>query len=293
MACDTFIKIAGKCKRHFVVLQPGENEPFIDEIVRTLRKITMDLSPQQVHTFYEACGNMINAQGQKAVQERLISDLMSLPNQAVSMMQLHGVSRYRATNELQWDQIIAQAHQDQSILQNGDTIKVIGNIMKTNVAACTSIGSYFYPQIGKIYLDMLNMYRASSGLIDEAVKREGVVATKMPNVRGLRTIKKEILKLINTYVERADDLEMVHQNLVPGLLDAVLSDYRNNVPDAREAEVLNVMTTIISKLHVRWRPDRSRHWVIPSYPTLLFVSVPNFAIGNDGRPDPRHHGPCL
>lgn len=45
--------------------------------------------------------------------------------------------------------------------------------MKTNVAACTSIGSYFYPQIGRIYLDMLNMYRAASGLIDDAVKSEG------------------------------------------------------------------------------------------------------------------------
>lgn len=83
----------------------------------------------------------------------------------------------------------------------------------------------------------------------------------MPKVRGLRTIKKEILKLINTYVERADDHEMVHNNLVPGLLDAVLIDYRRNVPDAREAEVLNVMTTIITKLHVRWSPGRSRFMV--------------------------------
>lgn len=148
--------------------------------------------------------------------------------------------------------------------------------MKTNVAACTSIGSYFYPQIGRIYLDMLNMYRASSGLIDDAVKSEGEsvdapelkeeiadsvvtgnIATKMPKVRGLRTIKKEILKLINTYVERADDHEMVHNSLVPGLLDAVLTDYQRNVPDAREAEVLNVMTTIITKLHVRQSPRRS------------------------------------
>lgn len=88
MACDTFIKIASKCKRHFVVLQPGEMEPFIDEIVRNLRKITCDLSPQQVHTFYEACGNMINAQGQKSTQERLIAELMSLPNQAVSRVAL-------------------------------------------------------------------------------------------------------------------------------------------------------------------------------------------------------------
>jgi exportin-1 len=84
MACDTFIKIANKCKRHFVVIQPGESEAFIDEIVRNLSKITADLTPQQVHTFYEACGYMISAQGQKAMQERLIQDLMSQANAAVS-----------------------------------------------------------------------------------------------------------------------------------------------------------------------------------------------------------------
>jgi len=83
MACDTFIKIANKCRRHFVVLQPGESEPFIDEIVRMLQRHTSELSPQQIHTFYEACGFMINSQGQKTIQERLINDLMALPNQAV------------------------------------------------------------------------------------------------------------------------------------------------------------------------------------------------------------------
>jgi len=85
MACDTFIKIADKCKRHFVALQPGETEPFIDEIVRTMQKITCDLSPQQVHTFYKACGYMISAQGQRSTQERLIQELMSYPNQAVRL----------------------------------------------------------------------------------------------------------------------------------------------------------------------------------------------------------------
>ena len=65
--------------------------------------------------------------------------------------------------------------QDNSILQDGETIKIIGNIMKTNVAACSSIGSYFYPQIGRIYMDMLQMYRATSQMISEAVQREGMV----------------------------------------------------------------------------------------------------------------------
>ncbi|POS86057.1 ARM repeat-containing protein, partial [Erysiphe pulchra] len=229
MACDTFIKIAKQCKRHFVTLQPNETEPFIEEIVRNMRKITFDLSPQQVHTFYEACGYMIAAQPQKNAQERLISELMSYPNAA-------------------WDSIIEQAATNPSILQDAETIKVIGNVMKTNVSACSSIGSYFYPQIGKIYLDMLSMYRATSQMISEAVARDGEIAAKMPRVRGLRTIKKEILKLIETYIEKADDLEMVRTNIVPALLDAVLVDYNRNVPNARDAEVLKVMSTIITKL---------------------------------------------
>ncbi len=69
--------------------------------------------------------------------------------------------------------IIAQANQDPSNLSDGETIKVVGNIMKTNVAACSSIGSYFYPQIGRIYHDMLSMYRATSQMISDSVVREG------------------------------------------------------------------------------------------------------------------------
>lgn len=48
MACDTFIKIAQKCRRHFVMQQSGEQEPFVDEILRLLHRITSDLSAQQV-----------------------------------------------------------------------------------------------------------------------------------------------------------------------------------------------------------------------------------------------------
>ena len=90
----------------------------------------------------------------------------------------------------------------------------------------------------------------------------GEIATKMPRVRGLRTIKKEILKLIETYVEKADDLEMVRTNIVPALLDAVLVDYNRNVPNARDAEVLKVMSAIITKLSVRWTPHRSKYSVV-------------------------------
>ena len=48
MACDTFIKIAQKCRRHFVTVQMGEIVPFIEEILATTSTIICDLQPQQV-----------------------------------------------------------------------------------------------------------------------------------------------------------------------------------------------------------------------------------------------------
>ena len=60
MACDTFIKIANKCRRHFVTTQVGESEPYIDDILRNINPIICDLQDQQTHTFYEAIGMLLN-----------------------------------------------------------------------------------------------------------------------------------------------------------------------------------------------------------------------------------------
>jgi exportin-1 len=229
MACDTFIKIAQKCRRHFVMQQSGEQEPFVDEILRLLHRITVDLSPQQVHTFYEAVGYMISAQPNKPQQEKLIAKLMGLPNDA-------------------WDSLMAQAAQNMDVLSSMDNIKILSNVLKTNVSACTSIGSFYLPQIGRIFLDMLGLYKAVSGIISETVAQEGAVATKTPKIRQLRTVKKEILKLMETYIRKAEDLEAVNINFIPPLLDAILGDYSRNVATARDAEVLNVMATITGRL---------------------------------------------
>lgn len=78
----------------------------------------------------------------------------------------------------------------------------------------------------------------------------GLVATRTPKVRQLRTVKKEILKLMETYIKKAEDLEAVNNNFIPPLLDAILGDYNRNVPAARDAEVLNVMATITTRLQV-------------------------------------------
>lgn len=111
MACDTFIKIAQKCRRHFVQVQAGEVTPFIEEILSTISTIICDLQPQQVHTFYEAVGYMISAQSEKFVQEPLIERYMLLPNQV-------------------WDDIINQATRNVDVLKDPDAVKQLANILK-------------------------------------------------------------------------------------------------------------------------------------------------------------------
>jgi exportin-1 len=88
-----------------------------------------------------------------------------------------------------------QAAANVDVLNNNENIKLLANVLKTNVAACGSIGTFFLPQIGRIFNDMLGLYKAVSGIISETIAAQGLIATKTPVVRGLRTIKKEILKL--------------------------------------------------------------------------------------------------
>ncbi len=54
MACDTFIKIAQKCRRQFVQIQVGEVMPFIDELLANINSIICDLQPQQVNQQFVA-----------------------------------------------------------------------------------------------------------------------------------------------------------------------------------------------------------------------------------------------
>ncbi|CAF0774350.1 unnamed protein product, partial [Brachionus calyciflorus] len=140
MACDTFIKIAQKCRRHFVQIQLGENVPFIEEILNSINTIICDLEPHQVHTFYEAVGYMISAQTDLSIQEQLIEKYLELPNNV-------------------WDSLIQKATVEYECLKDPEIIKQLANILKTNNRACLALGNNYISQLGRIYLDMLNVYK--------------------------------------------------------------------------------------------------------------------------------------
>lgn len=154
MACDTFIKISRECKRYFVAHRSGEERPFVIEIIEGISRITSDLSPQQIHTFYEAVGYMILAETDKTKQEQLLRMFMQMPNGA-------------------WDQVMDSCKQSTDVLNNASQVKVLSHVLKTNVSACTSIGPGFISQLGRIYSDLLTLYRAVGVIVSQSVTEQG------------------------------------------------------------------------------------------------------------------------
>ena len=73
-AVDTFLKIAQKCRRKFVQVQPTESQTFIEELCTSLPGVIADLEAHQVHTFYEAAGCMVAAHNEPAMREYLTGE---------------------------------------------------------------------------------------------------------------------------------------------------------------------------------------------------------------------------
>ncbi|KAK4758061.1 hypothetical protein SAY87_019362 [Trapa incisa] len=228
MACDTFLKIVQKCKRKFVTVQVGENEPFVSELLTGLATTIVDLEPHQIHSFYESVGHMIQAESDPQKRDEYLQRLMALPNQ-------------------RWNDIISQARQTVEILKEQDVIRHVLNILQTNTSVASSLGTYFLSQISLIFLDMLNVYRMYSELISTTIAGGGPYVSKSSFVKLLRSVKRETLKLIETFLDKAEDQPQIGKQFVPPMMDPILGDYLRNVPDARESEVLSLFATIINK----------------------------------------------
>lgn len=90
-----------------------------------------------------------------------------------------------------------------------EAVKQLASILKTNVRACKAIGHPYVVQLGRIYLDMLNVYKVMSENISAAIVVNGESVTKQPLIKGMRVVKKETLKLISSWVMQSTDYAMV------------------------------------------------------------------------------------
>lgn len=228
MACDTFLKIAQKCRHKFVTLQPGESRPFIVEMLEQLPEIIAKLETHQIQSFYESCGCIIASEVDGETQNKLIMKLFELPNTS-------------------WQQLLYSASFSEDVLRLRDKMKAFSNILRTNSRVAASLGSPYLVQFEWIYPDMLKVYKGYSGLIQSLVVNGGQYATKTADARNMRAVKREALRAIETCISTSQekDREKIRTGIVEQLTDPVLGDYYNSVPDAREPAVLSLFSTIV------------------------------------------------
>jgi len=228
MACDTFLKIAKSCSHKFVVSQVGETQPFIFDILNNLSSITCDLELSQRYVFYKAVGHMIASSSHDQARQ-LLAEFMRVPNQ-------------------KWASIIAEASRNPAVLNDINIAKDITVVLHTNVNVAASMGPEYILQLSNIFLEILHVYRHYSQQISDFIANMGPDATKRADIRSMRAVKRETLKLLQTFVQNSTDTDVVLEKFIPPLLEAVLGDYQSNIPDARDPEVLSLITAIINRL---------------------------------------------
>ena len=63
-------------------------------------------------------------------------------------------------------------------------------------------------------------------------------------VRPMKTVRRDILKLIQTYIEQETDFEYFNSNFLP-TLQAMVEDYQQANPNSRDPETLMLFATMM------------------------------------------------
>lgn len=221
MAVDTFLKICQKCKKKFVLVQHGEQfVPFVEEMCSHVAKDISELEHLHICTYFEAVGCMISAAQEK---ERLVAQVMQLFNE-------------------KWASLLCSLNKGVEVLQDQQVLREISLILRVNERMVSAVGAACQTQLASIYSDMLKIYKVCSEFI----------AHGQGQVRLMRNIKRDTLRLVQTFVDVAGAEvgtgAQVAQRFIPPLLEPVLEDYRSNLPQARDAEVLDLLAVLAARL---------------------------------------------
>lgn len=235
MACDTFLKIAQKCKRKFMTLQLEESQPFILTLIGDLSRHINDLQSHQVQSFFEAVACMLSDKGPaiRLARDETVVKLMEIPNES-------------------WAAIMQEGGRDIQYMLQLDVMKDLSRIIRINAKVCSAAGSVYIHQLSTIFMDMLNVYRLYSERLSSLISQRGEVATRETIGKAMRSVKSEILELMTAFIEVSKENDGVNgpqtlmNTFIPPLMREVLNDYRSAVPAARDYRVLTLFATAVS-----------------------------------------------
>ena len=93
----------------------------------------------------------------------------------------------------------------------------------------------------------MQIYGVMSQAICESI-RNNPQNISQPEIKEMRSIKKESLKLITLWITKSNDNQMLKNDYSPALLQNILPDYLNCPVEVREPEVIDCCRAILTKL---------------------------------------------
>jgi len=101
-----------------------------------------------------------------------------------------------------------------------EILRSIDFIIKVNTRIAESVGLVYLSYLRRIFQDLLKMYGLYSQCISNSVK----FRTNENMLKSMRLVRRDILKLIQSYIERATDFTIFNQEFLP-TLQTLVEDY--------------------------------------------------------------------
>ena len=102
-------------------------------------------------------------------------------------------------------------------------------------------------QLNEIFLDLMQIYTVMSEAICDSI-RNNPQNISQPEIKEMRSIKKESLRLITLWITKSTDNRLLKEDYSPSLLQNILPDYLNSPVEVREPEVIDCCRAILTKL---------------------------------------------
>jgi len=152
--------------------------------------------------------------------------------------------RKKKTQE-SWNEVLSLANKDASSLQDYEVIRTIGFVIKANERVAYALGHPYYTHLCKIFLELLQVYKLYSKNISYVISNNAKYDVSI--FKATKTVRREILNLIATFIKNVEDPDMIINDFLPKLSE-LITDYNDNVPSARDPEVLLLFATLIKKM---------------------------------------------
>ena len=97
-------------------------------------------------------------------------------------------------------------------LKEANCMKQLQTIIRTNERVAVALGNPYTVQLQHIYMELLSVYKEYSNLINQAIAQNGATNVHLMHtsgVRAMRAVKKETLRLLDTFIEKSEDNELV------------------------------------------------------------------------------------